>query len=87
MWKSNNEGFKEATFIHTGRRGRDPQRHQDGWRHGVAQRGAEAGTGGPTLMCGGLKTGGLLGEQEIPAPVQTTQPRVPAPGSLHNFWL
>ena len=43
VWKSNNQGFKEATYIQMGRRGRDMQRRsreveshreqQNGWSH------------------------------------------------------
>ena len=35
VWKSNNQGIKEATFIQIGRRGRDPE------KLGEMQRGAE----------------------------------------------
>ena len=38
------------------------------------------GRGSPTLSCGRQKPGGTHGEQAIPAPGQTAQPRVPAPG-------
>ena len=59
IWKSNNKGFKEAKFIQTGRRGRHTvvwrgvERSGEEWRHGVAHRGVETGTGGPTSVCGG----------------------------------
>ena len=35
VWKFNNEGFKEVTFIHMGRRGSDveAQRQLNGWSH------------------------------------------------------
>ena len=45
-----------------------------------AQRGAAMGTNSPIPTCDGLKMGGIPREQGISAPVQNTQPRVPAPG-------
>ena len=53
VWKYNNQGVKEETFIQTGRRGREGQHHgQDSWQ-GVAD-----GTGGPTFADKvGRKTG------------------------------
>ena len=57
--KSNNQGFKEATFIQMGRMGRDVQRGTETWRgvdrckdtewHGEVQR---WGMGSPISMCG-----------------------------------
>ena len=52
-------------------------------RHSVAQRGSSGsrtGMGSPTFMCGRQKLEGIPWEQVIPAPGQTTQPRVPALG-------
>ena len=54
-YKSNNQGVKEETFIHTGRRGRDRQLGGEevwqgcGWCTGVDE--VEAGgAGGPTFV-------------------------------------
>ena len=44
---SNNQGFKEATLIQTGRRGGVAEMGRKACRHSVVQRG-----GGPTLICG-----------------------------------
>ena len=65
VWKSNNQGIKEETFIQTGRRGRDGQlgwkgltarqQLEDGVGEAVAGRPGEVaagGAGGPTLTCG-----------------------------------
>ena len=41
------------------------------WRHG---------TGDPIPVCDGQKLGEIYQDQGIPAPNQTTQPRVPALG-------
>ena len=62
IWKSDNQGVKEETFIQTGRRGRDAQPGREdswqggGWRTGegkaTAGRTGEAaagGAGGPTF--------------------------------------
>ena len=46
MWKSDNQGFKDATFIQTGRRGGDAE------VRGEVQRGAEIGMGGPISTFG-----------------------------------
>ena len=46
-------------------------------RYGVVERGSHGGTGGPTCTGGGF--GGMSGEQAVPAPGQTAQPRVPVP--------
>ena len=64
MWKSDNQGVKEETFIQTGRRGRDRQvdgedsqqgsRGRTGVDKMVAGRPSEAadcGLGGPTFAC------------------------------------
>ena len=59
VWKSNNQGSKEATFIQIGRRGKDVERSREAWRGGeiwrcrVVQRGAGMGTGVPTSTCDG----------------------------------
>ena len=48
VWKSNNQGIKEETFIRTGRRGGDGQLHGgDWWQSG----------GWRTWQGGGLQTG------------------------------
>ena len=72
--KSNNQGFKEATFIQMERRGGDAEgckkhREAQGWEWVV-----------PHLPVVDKKMGGIPQEQGISAPVQNTQPRVPAPG-------
>ena len=46
-----NEGFKEATFIQTSRRGGDLE--ADSKACGVAQRGGSGRMGYPTFTCGG----------------------------------
>ena len=51
VWKSDNQGFKEATFIQMGRRGEEALRFRVAWRGG--------GIGGPTLTCGGQKLEGI----------------------------
>ena len=50
IWKSNNQGFKEDTFIQMGRRSRDTEMHEKAWKDGEAQK---CGMGGPTSTCGG----------------------------------
>ena len=49
------QGLKGATFILTGRRGKDTETRGEVQRHSVAQRrGGDGGrTGDPTSMCGG----------------------------------
>ena len=51
VWKSNNQGIKEETFIQTGRKGRDGQPGQRGYaaRLGQAVEAAAGGVGGPTF--------------------------------------
>ena len=63
VWKSNNQGVKEETFIQTGRRGRDGQlgwrdSQDSGWRTWASE--VVAGTSGklmadragsPTIVC------------------------------------
>ena len=51
IWKSDNQGFKEAKFIQTGRRGGDVDMHREAQSRSVAQRGGRMG--GPTFTCGG----------------------------------
>ena len=81
MWKSDNQGFKEAAFIQmAGRRGGNGETAE---RLREVERRAEVRScrmSGPTSVCGGLKLGGIPREQGIPDPDQTTQPRVSAPG-------
>ena len=53
VWKSNNQGVKEETFIQIGRRGGDGQ---SGWRGCVARQqledwAVEAAADGPTFAC------------------------------------
>ena len=43
VWKPNNQEITEATLIQTSRRGRDVERLEVVWRHGM---------GSPTPMCG-----------------------------------
>ena len=45
IWKSNHQGFKEATFIQTGRRGGDSEINGEVRRCGVVQRGGGGGGG------------------------------------------
>ena len=65
VWKSNNQGVNEETFIQTGRRGRDGQPVQRGhmarWQledwvgkmvTGRLGEAAGGGPGGPTFACG-----------------------------------
>ena len=80
VWKSDNQGIEEVTFIQTGKRGRDVEMPGKALRHGM---------GGPTAMYDGLKSGRILQEQRVPAPQQTTQPRVPRAVKIrpHKFWL
>ena len=52
VWKFYNQGFKEATFIQAGRRGRDVAKGRDVQRRGAAWRGS-GGTKGPTFTRGG----------------------------------
>ena len=50
----NNQGFKEATFIQIGRRGRVPEMGREVQRFSMALRGSGgSGTDGPTFMYGG----------------------------------
>ena len=49
--KSNNEGFKEATFIQVGRRGGDAEAGRGVQRHRVARR-SSSGTDDLTFTCG-----------------------------------
>ena len=52
MWKSDNQSFKEATFIYMGRRGRDME-IGEARRCGMVQRGdGGGGMGGPTFTDG-----------------------------------
>ena len=55
VWKSDNQGIKEVTFIRMGRRGGDVD--AETWRYGMD---------GPTPMCTGQKSGGTPLEQGIP---------------------
>ena len=50
LWKSNNQGFKEAIFIQSGQRGRDVEMGGEAWRHDVVW--TEGEMGGPTFTCG-----------------------------------
>ena len=55
VWKSENQGVKEETFIQTGRRGGDGQPGWEGLTKAVARGQGEvvAGrVGGPTFACG-----------------------------------
>ena len=50
LWKSNIQGFKEASFIQTGGR----WSHRDGRRGGVVRtKGSHGQTHGPTFLCSG----------------------------------
>ena len=51
VWKSDNQGFQEATFIQKGRRGGDTERGGEAWSHRVEWRGSW--TGSPTFTHGG----------------------------------
>ena len=55
MWKSNNQGVKEETFIQTDRRGRDrigrAERTQGKAVAGGADGVVTGGAGGPTFAC------------------------------------
>ena len=65
VWKSNNPGVKEETFIQTGRRGGDGWQvggWQTVWSHIQVQ----------------IKTGRNNWRVSNPSPGQTVQPRVPA---------
>ena len=57
---SDNQGFKEATFLQMSRRGRDIERGREAWSHS------------PIFMCGGLNREGYFGSKG-PAPNQTAQ--------------
>ena len=64
--KSNSQGFEEAIFIQTDRRGGVTETGGETWR----------GSGGsrrdsPTFTYGGKKSGEIPWEREIPAPGQT----------------
>ena len=37
LWNSDNQGFKEATFIQMGRRGGDAETGREAWRQGMAR--------------------------------------------------
>ena len=60
VWKSDKQGFKEATFIQTGRRGGEAEMRREVWRAGEVQRSMaewlreEQGQkmGAPTSTCG-----------------------------------
>ena len=65
-WKSDNQGFKEDTFIQTGRRRR------------VAEMGREAAWCGKAAAGRRMDGRDTLGEND-PSPSQTTLPRVPSP--------
>ena len=70
VWKTNNQGFKEATFIQTGGRGEE-----------VGQREVAGVVAEVEQMVQHVidkKMGGVPWEQAIPAPVQTAHP-----GSQH----
>ena len=56
VWKSDNQGVKEETFIQTGKRGRDRQPGREdsqqgcNWRTGAGKV-ASGRAGSPTFMC------------------------------------
>ena len=50
VWKSDNQGVKEETFIQTGRKGRDDSQQGRVWRTGEGKVVA-GGVGGPTFAC------------------------------------
>ena len=68
VWKPDNQGFKEVTFIQRRRRGGDAET----WR------GTEMGMGGPTSTCGGYKMGRIPQERGVRAPDHPVQ------GSQHQ---
>ena len=71
VWKSNNQGVKEETFIQTGRRGGNEQlggedlRQCSCWRTvaaGVPGEVVDCGLGSPTFQCGWTWRVGTTGE-------------------------
>ena len=94
VWKSNNQGFKEATVIQMGKKNGDVEIHRETWkgvercrdteRHREARR---CRTGGPTSMHGGEKAGGILQEQGIPAPDQPPSPGFQSQGDKSPYLL
>ena len=59
VWKSNNQGFKEETFIQMGRRGREDVVWHDEVGATVA-----SGIGGLTFVYSGQKLGGTPGDEQ-----------------------
>ena len=52
IWKSDNQGFKEATFVQMGRRGREAEMDGEVRRCSVAWRDSGSGRmGSPTFTC------------------------------------
>ena len=79
MWKSNNQGFKEATFIQMDRREGDTEMGREARRHSVAW-GGGGRMEGPHIHMWQINILGIPWERVIPDPSQTAQPRVPALG-------
>ena len=88
VWKSHNQGLKEATFIQTGRRGGNMEMCREACRHGVAQRGTD-GNMRSHIHVWWIKIGRDISGVRDPSPRSdhSEQGSGTRKISHHNFWL